>query len=74
MNQNSKPTVEEERDWKRRAALKEALVPAYWETFATHVTIRCGNCQTRFTRNLIPNEDDPTFICPKESCRKKNSC
>lgn len=68
----TKPTAENEREWQRRAIAREAIVPEYWEVFPTYVLIECGNCHTEFSRNLIPNVNDPTFVCPNEECRKKN--
>ena len=61
---------QKEVEWRRRAALKNAIVPAYFEVTATNVAMNCGKCETLFRRNLIPGADEPTFTCP--NCRVRN--
>lgn len=58
--------------WKKQAAAKGAIVPDEFEVFPDHVIIVCGNCRHKFVRTLIPRVNDPTFVCPNESCRSKN--
>ena len=55
-----------------RAARKDAIVPEYFEVFPNKVIIVCGNCHATFHRSLIPNLDEPTFVCPEEDCRARN--
>ena len=69
MNQ---PSDQKRAEWVRRAALKHAIVPEFFEVFPTRVIIVCGRCRTRFVRNLVPNQNEPTFVCPEAACRAKN--
>jgi hypothetical protein len=66
------PTPEKRAEWETKAAKKDALVPEYFEVFPTRVIIVCGRCGHRFVRNLVPNLNEPTFVCPEKSCRVKN--
>jgi hypothetical protein len=59
-------------EWRRRAAAKEAIVPSYFEVFPERVIIVCGGCREEFRRNLVPNVQEPTFVCPNEKCRARN--
>ena len=68
----NEPNPEKKAEWVRRAALKQAIVPDYFEVFPTRVIIVCGRCRTRFVRNLVPHQNEPTFVCPEASCRSKN--
>ena len=58
--------------WQAQAAAKGAIVPEYFEVFTDHVDLICGNCRRKFRRNLVPNVNEPTFVCPEKSCQKKN--
>lgn len=66
------PDPERLKIWQAKASAVGAVVPSYFEVFPDHALILCGCCQTQFTRNLIPNRDEPTFICPDGNCKAKN--
>jgi hypothetical protein len=66
------PTPEKRREWKRRAALKNAIVPAYFEVSPVNVFMFCGKCENPFKRNLITNQNEPTYICPNRRCKARN--
>ncbi|MCB0353104.1 MAG: hypothetical protein KDD64_06245 [Bdellovibrionales bacterium] len=66
------PSPQKLAEWRERAAKKNAIVPSYFEVFPTKVHITCGACQHSFRRSLIPNLDEPVFVCPEESCRARN--
>lgn len=59
-------------EWTQKAAKKNAIVPFYFEVSPVQVFITCGNCQETFVRNLIPNINEPTFVCPNENCKQRN--
>ncbi len=65
-------SLQKRREWQRKAARKNAIVPSYFEVSPEAVFIICGKCKTQFQRNLIPYLNEPTFICPKSSCKAKN--
>lgn len=67
-----KPSPEKMREWQARAKKKNAIVPFFFEVFPNKVLIICGDCQREFQRTLIPRLDEPTFICPEETCRARN--
>ena len=69
MNQ---PTAEKKAEWARKAAEKLAIVPTYFEVFPDRVILICGSCQRKYVRNLVPHVNEPTFVCPEETCGKKN--
>ncbi len=58
--------------WRKQAAQQNAIVPVYFEVTPHTALIVCGKCRCEFQRNLIPHVNDPTFVCPKKSCRAKN--
>ena len=58
------------KEWKIRASKKQAIVPNYFEVYPNKVEIICGNCNHAYSRSLIINLDEPTFVCP--SCGVKN--
>ena len=66
------PTPEKIAEWRERAAKKNAIVPADFLVYADHVVLQCGNCGTEFARNLIPNLDEPVFVCPNQACASRN--
>ena len=68
----SNPSPEKLAEWKERASIKGAIVPSYFEVSSRTAILVCGNCGTRYQRNLVPRVDEPTFVCPNESCRAKN--
>ena len=68
----SEPSQRKKAEWRRRAAEKDAIVPYFFEVFAQKVIIECGNCEHRFQRPLIPNLDEPTFVCPVDACKARN--
>lgn len=69
---SEEPSDEKKVEWQKRAAAKDAIVPVYFEVFPDKVIIDCGQCEGRFLRNLVPNVNDPTFICPVETCKARN--
>jgi len=60
------------KEWQARAARKSAIVPYYFEVFVNKVIIQCGACGTEYRRNLIPEIDEPVFVCPNANCRSRN--
>ncbi|MCB0321763.1 MAG: hypothetical protein KDD60_12625, partial [Bdellovibrionales bacterium] len=66
------PTKEKREEWELRASKKQAIVPYYFEVFPSKVHLICGHCQFEFHRNLVPNLDEPTFVCPNENCKARN--
>lgn len=68
----SEPSEAKKAEWRARAAQKEAIVPHYFEVFPNKVIIECGQCKYRYTRPLIPNLNEPTFVCPKSACKARN--
>jgi hypothetical protein len=68
----SDPSPEKLAEWRAKASKKQAIVPAYFVVYPTKVELTCGRCKTEFVRNLIPNRDEPVFICPNESCKSRN--
>jgi len=58
--------------WRQRAASRGAVVPRYFEVSVRNVNIVCGRCGFPFSRNLIPNVNEPTFVCPAQQCRCRN--
>ncbi|MGI6523739.1 MAG: hypothetical protein ACOX2O_00360 [Bdellovibrionota bacterium] len=68
----TEPSPQKKEEWRLRAAQKNAIVPKYFEVFPTKVIIECGACGKRFVRNLIPNLDEPVFVCPESACAKRN--
>lgn len=58
--------------WRKQAASKKAIVPAYFEVTPNSVLIVCGKCRSVFQRNLVPNVNYPTFVCPSKNCRARN--
>lgn len=69
---SDQPSPEKKAEWKLRASKKGAIVPDYFEVFPDRVIIVCGQCKRRFIRNLLPSLNEPTFVCPEDSCRQKN--
>jgi hypothetical protein len=68
----SGPSPEKLAQWRAQAAEKGAIVPQSFVVTPQQAEIICGNCGTKFVRNLILNLNNPTFVCPNESCGKKN--
>jgi len=64
------PPPDKKAEWAKKAALKDAVVPNYFEVFTTRVEILCGQCQHSFKRTLMLNVNEPIFVCPK--CSTKN--
>ena len=65
----SEPSLEKKAEWTIRAAVKNAIVPEYFEVFPNKVILVCGNCSHRYVRNLIPSFDEPVFVCPECAAR-----
>jgi len=65
-------TLQKRKEWRIKAAEKQAVVPKYFEISPYQAYIVCGKCSTTFNRNLIPNVNEPTFVCPSKKCQAKN--
>jgi hypothetical protein len=68
----SRPSPQNLADWRKRAAKKNAIVPEYFEVFPHKVNLLCGNCSHNFSRTLLPNLDEPVFVCPAKGCQARN--
>ncbi len=66
------PTSGKRKEWRRKAAKKRAVVPNYFEISPYQAYIVCGKCKSSFNRNLVPNVNEPTFVCPSNYCQAKN--
>lgn len=66
------PSPDKRAEWARRAAVKNAIVPRFFEVFVNRVILECGHCGGSFQRPLVPNVNEPTFVCPNKDCRAKN--
>ena len=60
------------REWQRRAAKKNAIVPEYFEVFVNKVVIICGNCKHHYQRALVFGVNEPVFACPNNECKARN--
>ena len=67
-----RPSRQKLAEWKKRATQKKAIVPFYFEVSPEDVFLICGNCNAEFQRKLIPNVNEPTFVCPNKTCSAKN--
>lgn len=67
MHYNSNPTPEELAEWYHTARNRNAILPMSIHVKGRYVTIVCGieQCQESFTRKLLPNRNDPVYVCPR---------
>lgn len=63
---NSNPSPEELAEWYQTAIRRNAILPVRIQIRARHVTIICGmeGCHHEYIRKLLPNRNDPVFVCP----------
>lgn len=66
------PSRQQRQVWRRKAAARKAVVPKYFEVTPYTALIVCGKCKRTFQRNLIPNVNEPTFMCPELACKARN--
>jgi len=64
------PSPEELEEWQRTAAKRRAVLPTMLEMRGRNVLITCGSCQEVFSRALLPNRNDPVYVCP--NCQNRN--
>ena len=64
------PDPDELIEWQNNAAKRRAILPAQMGVRGRNVTIVCGSCNTSYERKLLPNRNDPVFVCP--TCRARN--
>lgn len=65
-----RPSNEELQEWTRNAARRNAILPSSIDVRGRDITIICGNCETTYTRKLLPGRNDPVFPCP--NCKARN--
>lgn len=67
MNYNSNPSPEELYEWQMNAIQRKAILPMRIEIKGKYCTIICGHdeCQHSFTRKLLPQRNDPVYVCPQ---------
>ena len=72
MHYNSNPTPEELAEWYQTATSRNSILPMRIHIKARYVTVVCGidECQKEFTRKLLPNRNDPVYVCP--NCGVRN--
>ncbi len=68
---NSNPSPEELAEWRITAQQRNAILPNRIEMRGRYVKIFCSiqECQEQFTRKLLPQRNDPVYVCPK--CRSR---
>lgn len=64
------PSAEKKAEWAQRAAIKGGIVPKFFEVFPDRVKLECGSCAHSYQRPLVPNIDEPIFVCP--NCQGRN--
>jgi DNA-directed RNA polymerase subunit RPC12/RpoP len=64
------PSPEELDEWARTAAKRHAILPESIQIKGLYITVLCGHCSTQFTRKLLPNRNDPVYVCP--ACNSRN--
>ena len=65
-----RPDADELREWQATAAKRKAVLPAKMGVKGRDVGIVCGSCNTAFERKLLPNRNDPVYVCP--GCGTRN--
>lgn len=64
------PDPEELEEWQITAAKRRAILPLQFSIQKQYVQIICGHCQTPFTRKMLPQRNDPVYVCPQ--CTSRN--
>lgn len=66
MHYNSDPSPEELYEWQMNALQRKAILPIRIEIKARYCTMVCSleRCGHIFTRKLLPQRNDPVFVCP----------
>lgn len=65
-----RPDPDELREWQETAAKRKAILPLKMGVKGRNVTIICGQCSHTYERKLLPNRNDPVFVCP--NCGERN--
>jgi len=64
-----RPDPEELAEWAATAAKRKAILPFQFRMKIPYIHIVCGHCQEDFTRKLLPQRNDPVYVCPNCSSR-----
>ena len=64
------PDPEEIAEWQETAARRNAILPSRISVKGRQVDIICGHCESYFARKLLPNRNDPVYVCP--DCGARN--
>lgn len=64
------PTPDEIEEWQRNASRRNAILPSNIQVRGRDVALICGRCGTDFIRKLLPNRNDPVYVCPH--CKARN--
>lgn len=64
------PSPDELEEWQRNATRRRAILPRNIQVQGRDISLICGNCDCSFTRKLLPNRNDPVFVCPQ--CKVRN--
>lgn len=64
------PSPEELQEWSQIAERRKAILPVSVHIRGKFIGIVCGACQTNFDRKLLPNRNDPVYVCP--DCNERN--
>ena len=67
MHYNSDPSPEELYEWQITAQNRRAILPLRIEIKGRYCTMYCSfpECGEVFTRKLLPQRNDPIYVCPK---------
>ena len=65
-----KPDPEELREWQANAEQRRAILPSQFGIRGHYVQLICGHCKGDFTRKMLPQRNDPVYVCPK--CNSRN--
>lgn len=64
------PSPEELAQWRAIAEKRKAILPNSVEMRGRWIAITCGYCSSRFERKLLPQRNDPVYVCPQ--CQSRN--
>jgi len=64
------PSPEELREWAIIAQRRKAILPKSITMHGRNLLVTCGQCAHQYERKLLPNRNDPVYVCP--SCRARN--
>ena len=65
-----RPDADELREWQATAAKRKAILPAKMGVKGRNIAIMCGRCNHGYERKLLPNRNDPVYVCP--NCGTRN--